>query len=66
MADLVVNVEGDAALAIALGDLVLTAYSAAAIDAAIRQRPVVCVTDGDVDYPVDLPAIVGAPMVRSA
>ncbi len=66
MSDLVVMLDCDAATAIALGDLVLTAYSAAAIDAAIRQRPVVCVTDGNVAYPVDIPAIVGAQMVHSA
>jgi hypothetical protein len=56
----------DAATAIALGDIVLTAYSAAAIDAAIRQCPVVCITDGDLRYPVDLPAIIGAQLASSA
>lgn len=66
MADRVVLLDVDAAEAIALSDLVLTAYSAAAIDAAVRQRPVVCVTDGDVRYPVDIPAIVGADLARSA
>ncbi len=63
--DRVVLLEGDAANAIALGDLVLTGYSAAALDAAVRQSPVVCVTDGDVPYPVDLHAIIGAPIART-
>lgn len=66
MADAVVLLDGDAAEAIALADLVLTAYSAAALDAAVRQRPVICVTDGDLRYPVDLTAIIGAPVARSA
>jgi CDP-glycerol glycerophosphotransferase (TagB/SpsB family) len=56
----------DAETAIALADIALTAYSAAAFDAVIRRTPVVVVTTGDVDYPVDLPAILGAPRARSA
>jgi hypothetical protein len=60
MSDHVVLLDDDAATAIALADLVLTAYSSAAIDAAIRQRPVVSVTDGDARYPVDLSGVVGA------
>jgi hypothetical protein len=65
MSEHVVLLEGDAAAAIALADIVLTAYSSAAVDAAVRQRPVVCVTDGEARYPVDLPAIVGASLVTS-
>ncbi len=65
MSRLVVVLETDAAAAIALGDLVVTAYSSGAYDAVIRQRPVVCVTDGEVRYPVDLPAILDAPLARS-
>ncbi len=65
-ADIVTRLECDPATAIALADLVLTTYSTAAIDAAIRQVPVICVADGDVSYPIDLPAIVGAPVARNA
>lgn len=50
---------------VAASDVVLTAYSAAALDAAIQQVPVVCLTSGDVDYPVDQHSIVGAPLVRN-
>lgn len=66
LADRVITLDTDADTAIALGDLVLTAYSAAAIDAAVRQQPVICVTDGDERYPVDLPAILDAHLARSA
>lgn len=66
LADIVVLLESDAATAIALGDLVLTAFSTGAVDAVIRQKPVVCVTDGDVRYPVDLPAMLDTPLARSA
>ena len=66
LGDRVTLLRGDAATAIDLGDIVLTAYSTAAIDAAIRQKPVVCVTAGDVAYPLDLASVVGAPTTRSA
>lgn len=56
----------DAATTVALADIVATGYSAAALDAAVRGKPVVCITDGDLRYPVDIPAIVDAPLVRSA
>lgn len=45
-------------------DVVLTAYSAAALDAAILQVPVICVTHGDVRYPVDQHSIIGAPLIE--
>ncbi len=61
----VVPITCDASTAIELADLVLTAYSAAGLDAACRQAPVICVTDGNVRYPVDLPAIIDAPLARS-
>jgi hypothetical protein len=57
---------GDAGEAVALADVVATAYSAAALDAAIRQTPVVCVAVGDTQYPVDTAAISGADVCRSA
>ncbi|WP_460604236.1 hypothetical protein [Jatrophihabitans fulvus] len=56
---------GDAANAVDLADLVLTTYSTAAVDAAIRQTPVVSVADGDTRYPIDVTAIVDAPVARS-
>jgi hypothetical protein len=65
MADRVVLLDVDAPTAVALADLVLTAYSTAAIDAAVRQRPVISVTEGDARYPVDLEAMVGASLVTS-
>lgn len=52
--------------AIKASDIVLTAYSAAALDAAVLRVPVICVTEGDKNYPVDQHLIVGAPLVRSA
>lgn len=54
-----------AANAVDLADLVLTTYSAAAVDAAIRQTPVVSVADGDTAYPIDVAAIVDARTARS-
>lgn len=56
----------DAPTSLALADIAVTAYSAAAIDAAVRQLPVICLTDGDLRYPVDIHAIVDAPVARSA
>lgn len=56
----------DAPTTIALSDIVVTAYSAAALDAAVRGKPVLIITDGDLAYPVDIPAIIDAPIVRSA
>lgn len=65
-ADRVEIVDTDPTTAIEIADIVLTGYSAAAIDAAILGCPVVCVTDGKVDYPVAQHEIIDAPFVRSA
>lgn len=46
-------------------DLLLTGYSVAAIDAAVLQCPVFCVTDGDNDYPLPQHDIIGAPLFRT-
>lgn len=62
----VVVLRGSAEDAVALADVVLTTYSASAVDAVLHRTPVICVGDGDRDYPVDIPAIVDAPMARSA
>lgn len=51
-------------LLIEASDVVLTGYSAAALDAAVIGRPVICVTVGDADYPVDQHEIARAPLVR--
>jgi hypothetical protein len=66
LTDRVTRLGGDAGDAVALADVVATAYSAAALDAAIRQKPVVCVAVGDTQYPVDTAAISGAHVCRSA
>lgn len=65
-ADRVAIVDGDPTTVIEASDLVLTGYSAAAIDAAVLGCPVFCVTEGPLDYPVDQHAIIGAPLLRSA
>lgn len=62
----VVVLRGNAEEAVALADVVLTTYSASAVDAVLHRTPVICVGDGDTDYPVDIPAIVDAPLARSA
>lgn len=56
---------GDAGNAIDIADVVITTYSTAAVDAAIRETPVVSVADGDTDYPIDVAAIVDASTARS-
>jgi len=66
LSDRVTQLDGDAGDAAALADVVATAYSAAALDAAIRRTPVVCVAVGDTRYPVDTAAISGADVCRSA
>ncbi len=50
-------------LLIEASDVVLTGYSAAALDAAVMGRPVICVTVGDAAYPVDQHEIARAPLV---
>lgn len=44
-------------------DALLTGYSAAALDAAVMGRPVICVTLGEARYPVDQHEIARAPLV---
>lgn len=57
-ADRVVYLEGAPDTIIAASDFVLTGYSAAAIDAAVLQKPILCVTAEDTPYPVDQHEIV--------
>lgn len=52
--------------AIAVADIGLTAYSTAAIDAMLRGLPMAIMTDGDVDYPIDMGALIGVPTLRSS
>jgi hypothetical protein len=56
---------GEAGNAVDIADVVVTTYSTTAVDAAVRETPVVSVADGDIDYPIDVAAIVNAPMARS-
>jgi hypothetical protein len=65
MAGQVFSVTGPPTPVIAASDVVLTGYSAAALDAAVLQVPVICVTEGAVDYPVDQHAMIDGPLVRS-
>jgi hypothetical protein len=57
-ADRVVHVETHPDTVIKASDLVLTGYSAAALDAATLQKPVLCVTADNASYPVDQHTIV--------
>lgn len=52
-ADRVIHVRGGPDPVIDASDVVLTGYSAAAIDAAVRHTPVFCVTADNEPYPVD-------------
>lgn len=65
MANFVALVETDPKTVIQASDMVLTGYSAAAIDAAVLGVPVVCVTNGDTEYPVDQHEIIDGLLVRS-
>jgi hypothetical protein len=56
----------DAADAIALADIAATSYSTAALDAAIRAKPVVGVAPGGIPYPVDIAAVAGARVATTA
>lgn len=61
----VVLLSGTAQGAIELADIVLTAYSTGALDAALHDTPVICVSEEGVDYPVDMASILEAPLARS-
>lgn len=56
---------GPAEHAVDIADVVITSYSATAVDAAVRSTPVVSVAPGDTTYPIDVAAIVDAPIARS-
>ena len=56
---------GAAENAVDIADVVVTCYSATAVDAAVRGAPVVSVAAGDVNYPIDIAAIVDASTARS-
>lgn len=57
---------GNAREAMECADLVLSAYSATVVEAATFRRPVICIANGDIDYPLDQHRIIGAPLVRDA
>jgi len=62
---LVTRLGGDAGSAVDIADVALTTYSTAAVDAAIRETPVVSVAADDTGYPIDIAAIVDAPTAQS-
>lgn len=62
----VTRLGGDAADAVALADIAATSYSTAALDAAIRAKPVVGVAPGGRSYPVEVAAIAGARVATTA
>lgn len=57
---------GNAREAMECADLVLSAYSATVVEAATLRRPVICIANGDIDYPLDQHRVIGAPLVRDA
>lgn len=64
--DRVVQIAGaDAVQTIEVSDIVLSGYSAAVVEAALYRRPVICVTNGDVDYPLNQHEVIDAPFCRS-
>jgi len=64
--DRVYNIDADPNTVIKASDLVLTGYSAAAIDAAVLQKPVLCVTADNKPYPVDQHSIVHSTLCGDA
>ena len=65
MPDRVVIVTGTAVDAIEVADLVMTGYSATAVEAAIKGKPVFCVTNGATNYPLPQHDVIGAPLFRN-
>jgi hypothetical protein len=63
--DRVHHMETNPKVVIEASDLLLTGYSVAAIDAAVLECPVFCVTDGNNDYPLPQHDIIGAPLFRT-
>lgn len=59
-------IKTDAVSLIEASDLVLSGYSATVVEAALYRRPVFCVTNGDVDYPLNQHDVIGAPFFRTA
>lgn len=65
-AERVTLLAANATQVIEASDLVLTGYSAAAIDAAVRQVPVFCVTADGQNYPIDQHIIVHSTLSNGA
>ncbi|MCK0122116.1 hypothetical protein MWU61_16305 [Loktanella sp. F6476L] len=64
--DRVEVLNGDAQLIIEASDLVLSSYSATVIEATLLRRPVFCVSNGDVDYPLNQHDVIGGQCFGSA
>lgn len=58
-------VETDAVTLIEASDLVLSGYSATVVEAALYRRPVFCVTNGHINYPLGQHEVIGGPLFRS-
>ncbi len=63
--DRVRTVKTDAVTLIEASDLVLSGYSATVVEAALYRRPVFCVTNGKVDYPLNQHDVIGGPLFRT-
>lgn len=64
--DRVEVLSGDAQLIIEASDLVLSSYSATVVEATLLRRPVFCVSNGDVDYPLNQHDVIGGQCFGSA
>lgn len=64
--DRVIHVQCDPSTLIKASDIVLTGYSAAALDAAVLQKPVLCVSADNEAYPVDQHKIVHTTLCGTA
>lgn len=62
----VISVDGDPNTIIMASDFVLTGYSTAAIDAAVLQKPILCVTADDEPYPLEQHEIVHSTLCGNA
>ena len=62
----VVRVDTDAVSLIEASDLILSGYSATVVEAALYQKPVFCVTNGKVEYPLNQHDVIGGPLFRTA
>ena len=66
MSDRLHLISGGASEAIEASDLVLTCYSATALEATIMGKPVFCIASGDENYPLNQNEVYGGPLYRDA